>query len=280
MEPTGRPRFLNFLKRSEYCSLIASGLTPAQAARHVGCDLKTVRREAKRDPDFRSQLNTARRSAAVDPIKLVRQAAGSHWRAAAWLLERTEPDKFGPRSAKSCRPEQVEDLVATLVEEAISLCGGDEKAQARAYQRLHQKAEEGLNTLFPGGRPTRRSRVATPLTDDLRFRLEVGLIRPADEPTEGRATAPSPQGSQPQPRSEQRSQASPLRKDSPASKADICPSEPKEKRDKTPSPFVPLFARELARKLQESLPPDGQKPDLLSPKIESQKTDKTPPKAG
>ena len=280
MQPAGRPRFLNYLKRTEYCALLASGLTPEQAARNIGCALKTVRREAKRDSDFRQQITTARRSAAVDPIKLVRQAAGSHWRAAAWLLERTEPDRFGPRSAKSCRPEQVEDLVARLIEEALSAINRDVPTQVRVFQRLDKVAEEGLNTLFPGGRPPRRSRVTTLLTDDLRLQLELGLIRPAVDPAEGETPSAPPHSSERQPSAAQRSAARQPGKTSTSPTADNCPSKPEDKTDQSPNPFVPLFAQTLARKLQESIPPEGQNTAVLSPKIDSQEKGPNPSDSG
>ena len=93
----GRPRALDDTKRREVCALISTGCGFDAAADYVGCNPVTIRREAMRNPDFFEDLRKAELAAQIVPLQAMRKAASSNWRAAAWLLERTQPDAFGPR---------------------------------------------------------------------------------------------------------------------------------------------------------------------------------------
>jgi hypothetical protein len=62
-------------------------------------------------------------------------AAAKNWRAAAWLLERTQPERFAKHDTKLFRPDEVEELWERLIEvvadeiEDPALCD-------RVYHRL------------------------------------------------------------------------------------------------------------------------------------------------
>src|SRR3954451_6770488 len=90
----GRPRALDDVKQREACALIAGGCGFREAARYVNCNVGTIRREADRNPAFAEQLRNSEAYAQVSPLKAMQQAAGTHWRAAAWMLERAFPDRF------------------------------------------------------------------------------------------------------------------------------------------------------------------------------------------
>ena len=57
------------------------------------------------DPDewafvvFEYQTERARARAEVNTLKLISNAADTSWRAAAWLLERTKPERYGLRQS-------------------------------------------------------------------------------------------------------------------------------------------------------------------------------------
>jgi len=93
----GRPRALDDGKRREICALIAGGCTFQDAARYVRCSVNTIRREAERNPNFGEQLRQSENDAKLGPLRAMQHAAGTHWRAAAWLLERMFPEAFGRR---------------------------------------------------------------------------------------------------------------------------------------------------------------------------------------
>lgn len=58
---------------------------------------------AEEDPEscyaeFAEMLERARAQAEIDNISIIKGAAATNWQAAAWLLERTQPDKYGQRN--------------------------------------------------------------------------------------------------------------------------------------------------------------------------------------
>jgi hypothetical protein len=120
----GRPRALDDGKRREICALIAGGCGLGDAARYVNCSVSTIRREAERNPDFLAQLRRSENQARLSPLRAMQQAMGTHWRAAAWFLERAFPDRFarpessifGPREARELMKD-VFELVSTQIQD-------------------------------------------------------------------------------------------------------------------------------------------------------------------
>src|SRR5262245_29482786 len=104
----GRPRALDDVKRREVCALISAGCTFEAAARSIGCNAVTIRREAAGNREFKGELRRAELAAQSLPLQAMRKAAGTHWRAAAWLLERTQPQTFGLRRPWHCSAEDIE----------------------------------------------------------------------------------------------------------------------------------------------------------------------------
>jgi hypothetical protein len=66
------------------------------------------------DPDRRAEP-----SPQVDPLELMEGAARIHWRAAAWLLERTRPEEYGRKSASAAPRRQVEAALLHVLEAAL-----------------------------------------------------------------------------------------------------------------------------------------------------------------
>ncbi len=114
MSNAGRPRTLDDTKKREVCALVAAGCSLEFAARYVGCTHKTIRREGERDADFGQRLRSAQLSARLEPLRALRGKANTHWRAAAWLLERVDPEQFAKFDQKLFRPEEVADLLENI----------------------------------------------------------------------------------------------------------------------------------------------------------------------
>ena len=95
MATMGRPRVLDEAKQREVCALVSAGAGIATAAKYVGCSRSTVYREAKQNEEFRVRLDRAKATACLSPLQAMRQACQHDWRAAAWMLERTDPERFG-----------------------------------------------------------------------------------------------------------------------------------------------------------------------------------------
>ncbi len=89
----GRPRSLDDAKKREICALIAAGGGMVRASKYVGCRVETVMNEARRDPDFAAKLHRAEAQAELDPINALRSKCQTHWRAAAYFLEKVSDDR-------------------------------------------------------------------------------------------------------------------------------------------------------------------------------------------
>jgi hypothetical protein len=112
----GRPRTLDDGKRREICALIAGGCSLNDAARYVDCSTSTIRREAERNPDFLAQLRHSENHARLSPLRAMQQAMGTHWRAAAWFLERAFPHRFGRPESSTFGPREARELMKELFE--------------------------------------------------------------------------------------------------------------------------------------------------------------------
>jgi hypothetical protein len=145
--PPGRPRSLTLEKQKELLAHVAHGGTVEEAAHIVGVSLRTVQREAKGNEFFDHDLKLAQHSAEADPEKLMHRAARAHWRAAAWLLERSDPDRYGKRPPNSCSPENLYDIALWLVETALESVPPEHRELL--HRRMKTVADTALDLLMP-----------------------------------------------------------------------------------------------------------------------------------
>jgi hypothetical protein len=151
----GRRRVLDPQKKADLCELVARGFTVDEAAGCVGVSVRTVQRELMRDEAFSRQVLAAQRTP-PDPARIMQSAARAHWRATAWLLERTDPERFGRRPPNSATPEQVQRALANLVAAAVEVIPPQHRPGM--YQRLEAAAVDAFFRLFPNyKRPQRMS---------------------------------------------------------------------------------------------------------------------------
>jgi hypothetical protein len=116
MSVRGQPRALDDKKQKTVCSLVAAGASLRQAAHLVGCDPKTIRREAGRNHAFRCQLAKAKSEANIHPLQTLQRAAKTNWRAALAWMERLDPDRFARPDARVITQREANQFVAHLVE--------------------------------------------------------------------------------------------------------------------------------------------------------------------
>jgi hypothetical protein len=116
MAERGHPRALDADKQKTVCSLVAAGASLCQAARFVDCDPKTIRREVRRNDDFRGELAKAKTEARMHPLETLRQAAKNNWRAALCWMERIDPDRFARPDASIVTKREANQFVADLIE--------------------------------------------------------------------------------------------------------------------------------------------------------------------
>ena len=98
-------------KRREICALIAGGCGLREAAKYVHCSVNTIRREAERNADFAQQLRHSETYAQLSPLRAMQSAVATHWRAAAWMLERAFPERFGRPDAGAFGARQARELM-------------------------------------------------------------------------------------------------------------------------------------------------------------------------
>jgi hypothetical protein len=110
----GRPRALDEVKRREVCALVSAGCGIDGAARYVGCNAITIRRESLRNPEFCEQLRNAELNAQNTPLQRLPKAAGTQRRAAS-MLKPTRPDQFARREPNVLSAEDVKIWVEKLV---------------------------------------------------------------------------------------------------------------------------------------------------------------------
>lgn len=115
MAKMGRPRVSDEAKQREVCALVSAGAGVATAAKYVGCSRSTVYREAKDNEEFRVRLDRAKATACLSPLQAIRQACQHDWRAAAWMLERTNPERFGRRTRNTFGRRELNALTRDLL---------------------------------------------------------------------------------------------------------------------------------------------------------------------
>jgi hypothetical protein len=167
---SGRPRSLNDEKKAELCQLVHDGATLDEAAVALAVSRRTLQREMKLDPDFHRDLCRALTST-PDPRKLVEGHARTHWRAAAWLLERTQPERYARRPPTAVGPDQVDRAFTTIIEAALEATPADQRP--RVYDHVQAAALRAIRSLFPSDDPldalAQFLPPAAPLVDKLRY---------------------------------------------------------------------------------------------------------------
>jgi transposase len=72
------------------------GLTRKVAARAAGVAPSTLYKELRENAEFSQQVKNAQADGEECLVDLIREHAAATWQAAAWLLERRYPDRYGP----------------------------------------------------------------------------------------------------------------------------------------------------------------------------------------
>jgi hypothetical protein len=100
---TGRAPILTSEVRRAVADLVARGLSEAGAARVAGVDPSALRHCKHRNELFAQMIERARAERTQYLLTVIETAAtrieDPEWRAAAWLLERTERESFGAHTA-------------------------------------------------------------------------------------------------------------------------------------------------------------------------------------
>lgn len=126
----GRPDALTPEAGEKILSAVRAGAFLKEAAEHAGVDERTVYRWLERGEQsgqpakfgqFRQALMRARADAHVGAVAIIRRAMSEDWRAAAFYLERTDPKRWGRRTAHEVSgqvgSDNLDREIAQLLEE-------------------------------------------------------------------------------------------------------------------------------------------------------------------
>ena len=170
MSSAGRPRILDDKKRTQIVALIGAGLGLQDAVRYAGCSVSTARREMLRDPEFRQDVRAAEVRSQLEALRAMRAAASTHWRAAAWMLERTNPRRFARTSSRNFKVDELRAVFDDVIQAAVEEID-DPIVRARVCRRL----------VMAG------SFAARPLESEPTHRLDPRAIVPSRQTAEDRA---------------------------------------------------------------------------------------------
>lgn len=131
-----------------------------------------MQRERRYDEDFDHELRLAL-SLPPDPLKLMQAAARTHWRAAAWLLERTQPEQYARRSNNMANAAQVNHAVNAVMEAVLRALPPEQ--QERLFPLIDAACQRALDCCFPNlgpwGHPRSPKLPQTPLGNHLRWKM-------------------------------------------------------------------------------------------------------------
>lgn len=118
MAKRGRKPVLDEYKKGQILAIVSLGHSRRTAARYVGCDPKTIFNTAERDAAFAKNLSRAGKKSEIDNMKNIQEAAkkAQYWRAAAWILERTNPEDFAPKNPNAITIDDMRQLLAEFVQ--------------------------------------------------------------------------------------------------------------------------------------------------------------------
>lgn len=111
----GRVKF-NLEVQTKLCAMVTVGASVRNAARLNDVRESTVRKAAKRDPDFAARLNRALAQRELLPLKNLQAAGAKYWRASAWLLERIDRQAYGRYQPDLFTDERAADLFEVFAE--------------------------------------------------------------------------------------------------------------------------------------------------------------------
>ena len=160
-------RIIDASKKDRFCELIRESYSLEEAAEQLDVSLRTVQRERQRDEAFDRDIRAAQQSH-PNPLLLMESAARTHWRAAAWLLERERPERFGRRRANTARKHEVEAALDLVLEAALAATPPEQRAAL--YPPVVAAVEQAFYKCFPQADRCDKAKYAkfpaTPLADE------------------------------------------------------------------------------------------------------------------
>jgi IS30 family transposase len=127
-------------ERNEVLGLLSLGCSRTTAAKSIHRSPVTLREDILAHPKFAEEVAKAESGTEVFYLSKIRKAATKeqYWRAAAWVLERRLPERYGIKKAKALTSEQVQKFMTAclqIITEEIT----DEEQKEKIFQRLDEE---------------------------------------------------------------------------------------------------------------------------------------------
>jgi hypothetical protein len=131
VKPSPRRGALDEDKKAMVIVLVGQGASRREAAELVKCHHTTIGRTAARDAAFGAKLAQVESAAHLEAGDMIRRAGSDpkYWRAAAWMLERRNPEDYAKRDPTTFTGDQVMSLLASFFHEAKSLVQQEKAAE-------------------------------------------------------------------------------------------------------------------------------------------------------
>ena len=130
-------------EQNDVLAVLSLGGSRTAAARRVCRSPHILQREIIEHPRFAEQVAKAEEGIEVLCLSHIRKAVQKeqYWRAAAWILERRLPDRYGTKKANTLTAEQMQKFMATCMQ-IIAEELPDEKRREQIFSRLAEELEE------------------------------------------------------------------------------------------------------------------------------------------
>jgi hypothetical protein len=152
VQPTPRCGALDDDKKALVIVLVGQGASRREAAQLVKCHHTTIGRTAARDPAFAAKLEQVESAAHLEAGDMIRRAASDpkYWRAAAWMLERRNPEDYAKRDPTTFTGDQVTSLLASFANGARAMMLPEKAAE------FEQLVEDVLDEIETKSGPVKR----------------------------------------------------------------------------------------------------------------------------
>lgn len=146
--PIGKP-VLDAAKKRLVVGIIHEGGSRRQAARIIGCAGSTITRTARRDPQFGLDILQASEMLELNAVRTLNRVASQdkYWRAAVWVLERLDPERFGLRPPGTLTITEVKQVFHLTMKHLSAVLTEDQRR--RAYEKLGEEIKDRAEGAAP-----------------------------------------------------------------------------------------------------------------------------------
>lgn len=139
MAKRGRPRVIDDGVRELLVGLVGMGCSRKQAARHVGVGASTLFAALKADEGFAAKVRRAEMQQDITPLRRILEHSQKSWRAAAWILERQNPNRYARRPPRMVSNTDCMTFLKSVLNYLLSGASSEDHQRTAHYlERLEQ----------------------------------------------------------------------------------------------------------------------------------------------